>query len=114
MYGVSLGLHSDGKAGMACIVPVDASAPVPLTSLYTFVENNLPPYARPVFLRWKIAEPMVHTTTFKQQKLELCTDGFARHLCGDDQLFIIDSAAKSYVPLTDEMAEQVVAGSLRV
>jgi hypothetical protein len=45
-----------------------------LVQLYTHVSENLPPYARPRFLR--LQESLATTETFKPQKVQMANEGF--------------------------------------
>uniref|UniRef100_A0A8B9CU53 S27A3 protein n=1 Tax=Anser brachyrhynchus TaxID=132585 RepID=A0A8B9CU53_9AVES len=71
----------------------------------------LPPYARPRFLR--LQECLEMTATFKQQKVRLAQEGFDPARV-PDPLFLLDEAARAYVPLGPALWEDVVAGRLRI
>src|SRR5262249_28582826 len=65
VYGVSVS-KLDGRAGMAAITPSDG---FDLQGLRLYLQKELPPYARPIFVR---IEPAIETTgTFKYRKIDL-------------------------------------------
>jgi fatty-acyl-CoA synthase len=70
VYGVTVP-GQDGRAGMAALVVAPDFNP---TLLGERLKQNLPAYARPVFLRLK--PEMEITGTFKQRKVELVKEGF--------------------------------------
>ncbi|NXE57600.1 S27A3 protein, partial [Casuarius casuarius] len=77
--------------------------------LYRHLEELLPPYARPRFLR--LQERLEMTETFKQQKVRLAQEGFDPARV-PDPLFLLDEAAGAYVPLGPARWRDVVAGRL--
>merc|ERR1712007_313029 len=74
VYGVQVGDH-EGRCGMASVVAGESWAgEATLQEIYTATEENLPSYARPLFLR---VQPQLEiTSTFKQKKVELVEEGF--------------------------------------
>ncbi|NXL01893.1 S27A3 protein, partial [Mesembrinibis cayennensis] len=80
-------------------------------ALYRHVEQLLPPYARPRFLR--LQERLAMTETFKQQKVRLAQEGFDPTRV-PDPLFLLDEATKAYVPLGPALWEGVLDGSCRI
>mmetsp|Transcript_853 Transcript_853/g.3117 ORF Transcript_853/g.3117 Transcript_853/m.3117 type:complete len:619 (+) Transcript_853:53-1909(+) len=107
VYGVKVP-HQDGRAGMAAL-SVDEGK-FSMAALYAAVEKELPAYARPVFLR--ILPDMELTSTFKLKKHTLRQEGFDVTRV-KDRLFIRDTAAAAYVPLTEARFRQIVAGGTR-
>ncbi|NXV58066.1 S27A3 protein, partial [Molothrus ater] len=79
--------------------------------LYRHLEQLLPPYARPRFLR--LREGLDMTETFKQQKVRLARDG-----CDPAQvpepLFVLDEAARAFVPLDPERWQRLQDGRIRI
>src|SRR5512132_2827617 len=70
VYGVQIA-GRDGRAGMAAIVAKDN---LNLTALHDYIAQQLPEYARPVFLR--IRKDNDVTSTFKQKKINLVKEAF--------------------------------------
>lgn len=71
--------------------------PEELKQLYEHVYKELPPYARPLFVRH--LDEAVITGTFKQQKVELMNEGFDLSKV-KDPLYYLDQEKMSYSPLT--------------
>ncbi|NXL40918.1 S27A3 protein, partial [Glaucidium brasilianum] len=106
-------------------------------ALYRHVEQLLPPYARPRFLRLQVKgwggagrrcggarggpqptplppqERLAITETFKQQKVRLAQEGFDPARV-PDPLFLLDETTKAYVPLGPALWEGVLDGRLRI
>ncbi|NXI74537.1 S27A3 protein, partial [Anseranas semipalmata] len=105
--------------------------------LYRHMEELLPPYARPRFLRLQVTgyrgggrgahgdgggpstslsprqERLEVTETFKQRKVRLAQEGFDPARV-PDPLFLLDEATKAYVPLGPALWEDVIAGRVRI
>ncbi|KAK7896242.1 hypothetical protein WMY93_021567 [Mugilogobius chulae] len=108
VYGVEVP-GAEGKAGMAAIA--DPSLSSDLDKLVKDMEKALPPYARPVFLRFL---PEVNKTgTFKFQKTELRREGFDPTAVSD-RLFFLDSSRGRYVPLDEAMHRSIIAGKVKL
>jgi fatty-acyl-CoA synthase len=70
VYGVKIG-KLDGRAGMAAITPGEGSSSKDCATISC---DELPSYARPLFIR---ITPAIETTgTFKFRKVDLVRDGF--------------------------------------
>ncbi|XP_010210281.1 PREDICTED: long-chain fatty acid transport protein 1 [Tinamus guttatus] len=106
VYGVEVP-GVEGKAGMAAIA--DPEAKVNPNVLYQELQKVLPPYARPIFLRFL---PQVDTTgTFKIQKTRLQREGFDPHQTSD-RLHFLDLKLGKYVPLDEYLYERICAGKV--
>ncbi|NXL68009.1 S27A3 protein, partial [Chordeiles acutipennis] len=81
------------------------------SALYRHLEQLLPPYARPRFLR--LQERLAMTETFKQQKVRLVQEGFDPARV-PDPLFLLDEATKSYIPLGPALCQRLLDGHLRI
>ncbi|NWU88270.1 S27A3 protein, partial [Onychorhynchus coronatus] len=79
--------------------------------LFRHLEQLLPPYARPRFLR--VQERLEMTETFKQQKVRLAREGADPGIV-PEPLFVLDEASRSYIPLDPELWERLRAGHLRI
>jgi fatty-acyl-CoA synthase len=109
VYGVEVP-GADGRAGMASVVPSDGKS-IDLDALFEATERDLAPYARPLFLR---VQPEIEVTgTLKHRKVDLVKEGYDPSSI-DEDLYFRDAEAGAYVPLTDEVYEQVSSGAKRL
>ncbi len=106
VYGVRVP-HRDGRAGMAAIVCEHCD----LKGLYRHIENALPPYARPVFLR--LRQNIEMTSTFKQKKIDLVRDGFDPSAI-TDPVFFNDPKARAFVRLDKALYDEICGGKMRL
>jgi fatty-acyl-CoA synthase len=107
VYGVAVP-GRDGRAGMAAVVARDN---LNLTALHEHLAQQLPDYARPLFLR--IRREIDVTTTFKQKKLDLVKDGFdPAHTI--DPIYFSDPQKKAFVRVDPALFERINAGQLRL
>ena len=86
-------------------VPV---TPQILCDIFKLVKDNLPSYARPVFLRFPDEHAV--TTTLKQQKTQYRKQGFHPDVVSDP-LFYYDNQNKTYSPLTTHTYNQFLTKS---
>ena len=107
VYGVAVEC-ADGRAGMAAIVPGEG---FDLARLRTEIHARLPAFARPCFIRLQTS--IDHTSTFKQQKLDLVREGFDPEVV-DDPLYFDDPRAGAYVPLTGVLSDAIQAGRIKL
>jgi fatty-acyl-CoA synthase len=106
VYGVHVP-EAEGRAGMAALVVDETFDPAALTR---FVEENLPPYAQPVFLR---LQPQIETTgTFKQRKGELVAEGFDP--AKTKAKLFVKQPGKGYVKLTPGVFKKIETGEMRL
>ena len=108
VYGVEIP-GADGRAGMAAVV-LAAGVDFDPAAFYAHA-LQLPAYARPLFVR--IVPAMDVTGTLKQRKIDLQREGYDP---GADEhpVYVRDETARSYVPLTAVLREQIRSGSLRL
>ncbi|KAL4617376.1 Long-chain fatty acid transport protein 4-like [Arapaima gigas] len=108
VYGVEVP-GVEGKAGMAAIAD-----PMNETDLENFakdLEKALPPYARPVFLRFL---PEVDKTgTYKFQKSDLRREGFDPKVV-TDRLYFLDFAQGQYVEMNEEIHSTILSGKQKL
>jgi fatty-acyl-CoA synthase len=97
VYGVRVP-GMEGRAGMAALVPM-AGQEIDGRDLYDFVEDRLPRYAAPLFVR--ISQEAQVTTTFKLRKTDLQREGYDPSRVGET-LLLRDESLRAYVPLTPE------------
>ena len=106
VYGVEVP-GNEGRAGMAAIVGSPESIDLPGLPQQLFL--FLPAYAVPLFVRFTKSADL--TGTFKLQKVKLRNEGFDKTKVSDP-LYML--RGKSYVPLSEEMYQEVLGGSVRV
>jgi fatty-acyl-CoA synthase len=105
VYGVAIP-GAEGRAGMAAIVTGPGFS---LAALRRHLEERLPAYARPLFLR--LRDGLALTGTFKPQKQELLRDGYDPALC-TDPVYIDDRRRGAFVPLDGVLYERLRTGAL--
>uniref|UniRef100_A0A3P8XNE9 Arachidonate--CoA ligase n=1 Tax=Esox lucius TaxID=8010 RepID=A0A3P8XNE9_ESOLU len=106
---VKRGEWAEGKAGMAAIADPERS-----TDLEKFgkdLEKALPPYARPVFLRF--LNEVNKTGTYKFQKTEMRREGFNPSIVSD-KLYFLDPSRGRYVELNKELHSGIVSGKQKL
>ncbi len=106
VYGVEVP-GADGRAGMASTVLTDGVDELDLESFSTYVNEQLPSYARPVFLR--IQSEIDTTGTFKMVKGELRKEGYDLEQVSD-ALYVMMPHSKVYEPLDVALAVRIAAG----
>ncbi|XP_015175015.1 PREDICTED: long-chain fatty acid transport protein 4-like isoform X2 [Polistes dominula] len=107
VYGVEV--HgSEGRAGMAAIC--DQNNTLNLKQLSADIKDQLPFYARPLFLR--ILSKVDLTGTFKLKKKDLQDDGYDPKRI-QDKLYYLDSKL-GYQELTNEIFDQIQEGKIKL
>ena len=106
VYGVQIP-GSDGRAGMAAIVPENLTA-FDLPALREHLKAHLPDYARPMFLR--LQDHLEITGTFKPRKLDLVADAFDPSRTSNP-IYIEDKTAQTYVRMDAVRYHTLVKGS---
>jgi fatty-acyl-CoA synthase len=99
---------TDGRAGMAAIV-VDGD--FDLARLRAHLNERLPDYARPLFLR--ILGAMEVTATFKHKKSDLVRSSYDPSLT-DDAIYFNDAARGAFVRLDKALFERIQGGRMRL
>jgi fatty-acyl-CoA synthase len=106
VYGVQCP-ETDGRAGMATLVVDDS---FDLAAFQAHVDENLAPFARPIFLR---IEPRIETTgTFKHRKMDLVRDGFDPSRVTAP--LYVRHPTDGYIPLDAAVYSKIVAGESRL
>ena len=107
VYGVKVA-HSEGRAGMVAFNcnpnTFDWSA------FSSFVDEKLPVYARPVFVR--IIEELETTGTFKLKKGDLRDEAYHLDKVNDDLVFVREPKSDCYTRLTGENYEKINNGTI--
>ena len=107
VYGVEVP-GADGRAGMASMVLSDNVGELNLEDFSAYVGEQLPSYARPVFLR--IQPEMDTTGTFKMVKGELRKEGYDLEQV-TDALYVMKPGSKVYEKLSAELAATIKAAA---
>jgi len=107
VYGVRVPGY-DGRAGMAAIV---ADNEPDLRKLKKHIDDSLPHYARPVFLR--LSNESETTSTFKFKKTNLVKAGFDPDNI-HEPLYYADSVSGQYELLDKEIYEAILRGTKRL
>ena len=103
VYGVQIP-NTDGRAGMAAIVPSTSVEEFDLKGLTDKFKKMLPNYAIPIFLRFK--SDLTITPTFKFKKVKLKKEGFDLENI-EDPLYVMLPGESEYKPLTKEIYKNI-------
>jgi fatty-acyl-CoA synthase len=106
VYGVKVG-DLDGKAGMASLVTDDE---FDLEGFGKHVDEHMPGYARPVFVR--LQKAIETTGTFKYRKIDLVNDGFDPAKTKDPLYF--RDPANGYVKITKALHAKIESGAFKL
>ncbi|KAL0963263.1 hypothetical protein UPYG_G00351870 [Umbra pygmaea] len=109
VYGVSVPGY-EGRAGMAAVV-LKPEQTLDGKKLYSHLDQSLPAYSWPWFLR--IQTSIEVTETFKQQKRKLVQEGFSPEVVRDP-LYLLDRSQRDYVPLTPSLHGDIISGKIRL
>jgi len=107
VYGVKVP-GEEGAAGMAALV---REKDWDLDRFSAFVCENLPHYARPLFLR--ICKEMPMTVTMKHIKYTLRKDGFDPEKIADP-VYFFDRREQKYKRLDEDLYQDIVCGNLKL
>jgi fatty-acyl-CoA synthase len=99
---------AEGRAGMAALVVEDE---LDLEGFHRHVLQQLPVYARPVFLR--IQREIETTTTFKQRKVDLVKEGFDPATIADP-IYFLSSEERAYLRLDKALYAEIQNGKVRL
>ncbi|MFW9875572.1 MAG: long-chain-acyl-CoA synthetase, partial [Candidatus Thorarchaeota archaeon] len=109
VYGVSIP-KTDGKAGMATI-QLDKNLDFELDQFSSFVIENLPPYAIPVFVR--IKDELEFTGTHKLRKVNLRKEGYNIEEV-KEPVFFWNNSTKKYKVFNKNDYENLMNNKLKV
>lgn len=109
VYGVAVAGH-DGKAGMAAL-HLSEHETFDLDRLSNHLVDNLPPHARPVFIRLRREADM--TGTFKIRKVDLVQEGLTPRDI-NEPVYLFDADAGCYRELDAKTREAILEGRLRL
>ena len=108
VYGVEVP-KTDGRAGMAAITPLCAVDEFDFAGFAAHIENALPSYAQPLFLRMRKAQEI--TGTFKHRKVELKQQGFDPAACEEPVFGFIQ---RRYQAITQDVFKQIQSAEVRL
>jgi citronellyl-CoA synthetase len=109
VYGVEIP-GTNGKAGMVTLVPQADINEFDPDRLLSYLQENLPPYAIPVFVR--VTDAIEKTGTFKYRKVDIQKLGYSLDKDGD-QVFVLLPREQTYSPLTPELKDRIDSGSVQ-
>ena len=106
VYGVEVP-GADGKAGMAALTLADGVSELNLDRFAEYVQENLPSYAIPLFLR---IQPEIDVTgTFKMVKGDLRKQAYDIGQF-DDPVFVLPAGDKAYQRLDEAQLQTIQSG----
>ena len=106
VFGVSVP-GAEGRAGMAALKLHEGES-LDLKELSQHVNQSLPSYARPVFIR--VLQEMQVTGTFKLKKTDLRDAGFDLDKVGGDPIYLNKPGNSEYEPLSPDFLRVIQAG----
>ena len=106
VYGVEVP-GADGRAGMAAVALSEGVQEFDLAGFAQYVRRELPPYARPVFLRVRPALEL--TGTYKMVKGDLKREGYDIHAT-DDPVYVMMPGADGYERLDADTLDTIREG----
>ncbi len=109
VYGVEIP-DTNGKAGMVTLVPNDPDADFDTDKLFAYLQDNLPPYAVPVFVR--VTHAIEKTGTFKYRKVDIQKLGYSLDQPGVD-VYAWLPGTSGYTQLTPALVTDIDAGGVR-
>ena len=105
-YGVEIP-GAEGRAGMIAIVHQDD---INLADLSKELQERLPAYAVPLFVR--LVEKLEYTATEKIIKRKLREEAFdIKHIV--DPVYFMDPVSKTYIPLTEDVYKKIIDNEYR-
>lgn len=99
VYGVQIP-GTDGRVGMAAIVPTTTIEEFNIKELANILYKNLPPYGVPLFLRFK--SKLSTTATFKLKKVKLKKEGFDLEKI-DDPIYVLLPGETEFILLKQKI-----------
>ncbi|WP_372985897.1 long-chain-acyl-CoA synthetase [Marinobacter sp.] len=108
VYGVEIP-GTNGKAGMVTLVPHNSGKDFDVNRLFAYLQDNLPPYAVPVFVR--VTHAIEKTGTFKYRKVDIQKLGYS--LRPREEVFACLPGDSGYTLLDSELVSRIDAGEVR-
>lgn len=101
---------TEGRVGMAAIVPSISLENFDLKALADNLIQNLPPYGIPIFLRFK--SNLATTATFKLKKIKLKKESFDLKKI-DEPMYVLLPGESEYTPLTKDTHQSIQKGEYK-
>ena len=108
VYGVEV-RKTEGRCGMVALTLLPGEK-IDWKAFSKYVEDNLPVYARPYFVR--IRKEADATSSFKQLKTDLQKEGFDPSKI-KDKMYFLNPGTWKYMPLTKKVYDDVQSGKYR-
>ncbi|MDY6816386.1 MAG: long-chain-acyl-CoA synthetase [Pseudomonadota bacterium] len=108
VYGVEIP-GTNGKAGMVTLVLRDNGNDSDINRLFGYLQDNLPPYAVPVFVR--VTHAIEKTGTFKYRKVDIQKLGYS--LRPHEEVYGWLPGTSGYTLLDSELVSRIDAGEVR-
>lgn len=106
VYGVEIP-GTDGRAGMAALTLKEGEDQLDLEAFSDYVNNELPAYARPIFVR--VEQDMEVTGTYKMVKNHLQEEGYNPEKVSDP-LYVMKPGSNRYEPLDADFYREIADG----
>ena len=107
-YGVLIP-KTEGRAGMISFIR-KGDEEFDFGKFFEFINNKIPAYAIPIFLR--IKKEFITTATDKIQKIQLKQEGYSLNEI-EDPIYVLLPGSSKYIPLTEEIYEGIITGKYR-
>ncbi|NVM55418.1 MAG: long-chain-acyl-CoA synthetase [Candidatus Helarchaeota archaeon] len=109
VYGVKIP-GTEGRAGMASIIPTKDHTEFDFQGLLKLLQNNLPGYAIPKFIRF--LSELSTTVTHKVQKAEMKKAGYDLNKTRD-LIYVLLPKSSGYTLLTEAIYDNIIKGRYR-
>ncbi|MDX5327541.1 MAG: long-chain-acyl-CoA synthetase [Marinobacter sp.] len=109
VYGVEIP-NTNGKAGMVTLVPQNPEAEFDADKLFAYLQDNLPPYAIPVFVR--VTHAIEKTGTFKYRKVDIQKLGYSLDR-PHEEVYAWLPGSSGYTRLTSKLVADIDSGGVR-
>ncbi|MGE5380424.1 MAG: long-chain-acyl-CoA synthetase [Methylocystaceae bacterium] len=100
----------EGRCGMVALKLLEGAEFEP-QRFAAYVEEHLPAYARPCFVR--LRQELDITNSFKRVKSQLQKQGYNLSLV-NDPLYFLDAETNSYIPLNQEICAAIDQGEIKL
>ena len=107
VYGVEIP-GTNGKAGMVTLVPQNNGSEFDINKLFHYLQDNMPGYAVPVFVR--VTHAIEKTGTFKYRKVDIQKLGYS--LRDGEEVYAWLPRTQNYTLLTPELVSEIDGGKI--